>query len=293
MSRDVARMRGADGALVFAYGPEEGRRLIAVHGFRGTHFGLEPLAVALGRRGFRVLVPDLPGCGQSPPLPGRHDAAGYGAWLRELAAQSGAELLLGHSFGSVIVGAALSGSDASQAAVLVNPIVAPPLEGPQRVATAAARLFYAAAAGLPSRLGRTLLGSRTIAAAAGTLMTTTSDSALRRWIRTQHRAQAAAFASPDVVLQSYRASVSTTVGDYRWDTPVLVIDGGRDPLSPPLRAGALRASVAHRHFPDHGHLLPYEAPTQVAEAIATWSPDPSGPSTGHTGLAPGAARLNA
>ncbi|HIY64770.1 MAG TPA: alpha/beta hydrolase, partial [Candidatus Agrococcus pullicola] len=47
----------------FEYGPESGRPLAFVHGFRGDHHGLETIAAHLP--GYRILIPDLPGFGES------------------------------------------------------------------------------------------------------------------------------------------------------------------------------------------------------------------------------------
>nr|BFF14075.1 hypothetical protein GCM10025699_53780 [Microbacterium flavescens] len=47
-------------------GSEEARvTVVAVHGFRGDHHGLEPVVAHL--TGVRVIMPDLPGFGESSP----------------------------------------------------------------------------------------------------------------------------------------------------------------------------------------------------------------------------------
>src|SRR5690554_3021439 len=68
------------------YGPSDAdTTILAVHGFRGEHHGLEPVVAFLP--GIRVIMPDLPGFGESPPLPGRaHDLAAYARWLIDFAA---------------------------------------------------------------------------------------------------------------------------------------------------------------------------------------------------------------
>lgn len=261
---------------VYAYGQNDAPVVLAVHGFRGTHFGLEPLAVRLASRGFRVLAPDLPGAGRSTPLPGTHDASGYGLWLTELAAAlPRPRVLLGHSLGSVIVGSAIASGAAHDAAVLINPILESPLSGPKRVATAATRFYYALAERLPPTLGHRLLASRLIAGIGATLMTSTSDRALRRWIRDEHFRQVGAFASRDVVLEAFEASMSTTVSDFGtpFDRPTLLLAADRDPLSATSACAAyaagLRSGTFHV-FPDRGHLLPYEEAHALAIVISDW-----------------------
>lgn len=135
---------------VFGYGDQDQPCILAVHGFRGTHGGLEPLAVALAESGHRVLVPDLPGAGQSSPLAGCHDAAGYGDWLRDLAAAVGSPgTLLGHSFGTIIVSAAVARGIPHERVVFVNPIASPVLDSTNRAGTALVWLYYALAQALP------------------------------------------------------------------------------------------------------------------------------------------------
>jgi pimeloyl-ACP methyl ester carboxylesterase len=68
----------------WTYGRDDApRTLVFLHGLRGDHHGLEPIVAHLD--GLRVVVPDLPGFGASPPLPrDAHDVAGYAAWAGEL-----------------------------------------------------------------------------------------------------------------------------------------------------------------------------------------------------------------
>ena len=66
----------------WVYGPADAETtIVAVHGFRGEHHGLEPVVAHLPD--VRVISPDLPGFAETPPLAGRrHDIQGYAAWLR-------------------------------------------------------------------------------------------------------------------------------------------------------------------------------------------------------------------
>jgi pimeloyl-ACP methyl ester carboxylesterase len=261
---------------IFAYGEGNRPSVLAVHGFRGSHLGLEPLALALAESGYRVLVPDLPGAGESATLSVQHDAAGYSEWLLDLVAIVGnPRILLGHSFGTVIISAAIARGISHENTVFVNPIVSPVLDNSNKAATAAAQLYYALARWLPESLSRRLLASTTIAAIGGNLMTRSDDRTLRRWIRDEHRRQAGAFVTRDVVFESYRASTTTTINDFLTSIikPTLILAAGRDPLSP-LRAQHQLAQHIPRSaihvFPELGHLLPYEATNKCAELVTAW-----------------------
>ena len=58
----------------WVYGPADSETtIVAVHGFRGEHHGLEPVVAQLP--GMRIVSPDLPGFGDSAPLPGRRQTS--------------------------------------------------------------------------------------------------------------------------------------------------------------------------------------------------------------------------
>ena len=81
--------------------------LVMIHGFTGSKENWYPLAAKLRGR-YRLVIPDLPGWGDSQ----RIDGADYGfvaqservaAFVREVAGQKGGVVLLGHSMGGGIV----------------------------------------------------------------------------------------------------------------------------------------------------------------------------------------------
>ncbi|MFX6011214.1 hypothetical protein ABTE87_21225, partial [Acinetobacter baumannii] len=72
VQRRTAEIFGGTTAY-WTYGDETAdTTIVAVHGFRGEHPGLEPVVAHLP--GIRFVSPDLPGFGETAPLPGRtHD----------------------------------------------------------------------------------------------------------------------------------------------------------------------------------------------------------------------------
>ncbi|QDZ13741.1 alpha/beta fold hydrolase [Humibacter ginsenosidimutans] len=268
------------------YGDEDAATtLVLVHGFRGDHHGLEPIAARLAAD--RVVVPDLPGFGVSAPLRSTHDIAGYARWLRgfiEAVQPRGRFVLLGHSFGSIVVSAMLAdvdGADAEQDAitasrpdlvVLVNPIGAPALKGPRAVFTRLAIFYYWLSAALPEAIGFGLLRNRLIVRVMSEAMAKTKDKALRSWIHDQHARYFSAFANRDVVLEAFRASVSHDVSEYaaRIAEPVQLIAADRDDITPLAAQQRLQTLFpdARLHVMNHvGHLVHYEAPDEAAATI--------------------------
>ncbi|MBN9612464.1 MAG: alpha/beta hydrolase, partial [Actinobacteria bacterium] len=162
------------------YGDPAGFPLILVHGVRGDHHGLEGIAQRLAERlpGIRAIVPDLPGFGATPAIPGReHDLDLFGCWLQafsETVATHGFAIL-GHSFGSLVVANSLAQGLAPQTVTLVNPISAPALEGPQAFMTKLAIAYYWAGDHLPERTARALLGNPAIVRMMSIVMAKTKD----------------------------------------------------------------------------------------------------------------------
>lgn len=258
-----------------AEGAPDAPPVFMVHGFRGDHHGLLRIIEALPT--YRVIVPDLPGFGQSESLDGEHDVAAYAAFVQssiERLALGPETVLVGHSFGSIIAArAAADAPGAFAALVLINPISAPALEGSSRIATRLAELYYRLGAALPEQGGQALLRNRIIVRAMSELMAKTRDRPLRRWIHAQHRAYFSAFASRDVVLQAFTASISATVRDSapRLHLPVLLIAAEKDDLGTVQTQQELAALIADSTLvvlPEVGHLIHYEAPDAAARHIS-------------------------
>lgn len=258
------------------YGDTDGQPVLLVHGFRGDHHGLELLAQALvaARPELRAIVPDLPGFGISPAIPNReHDLELYGEWLRAFAASvvPGRFAVLGHSFGSLVTGAAIAGGLDPARLVLINPISAPALEGPKAALTQLTIGYYRAADALPERAARGLLGNPAIVRGMSEVMAKTRDPELRAWIHEQHALHFSSFSDPGTLLQAFRASVSHTVPEFAssFTMPSLFIAGARDDITELPRQLALQRAVpgSQLHIiPGTGHLVHYEA---VDDATAT------------------------
>ncbi|MCU1569791.1 MAG: putative hydrolase [Naasia sp.] len=262
------------------YGPADAAvTLVAVHGFRGDHHGLEAIVGYLcsAHPNVRVIAPDLPGFGVSEPLAdSRHDIDGYVRWLeaflRELGLL-GAAALLGHSFGTILVSAALAGGMPAPRAVLVNPIASPALSGPNALGTRLAVFYYWLGSRIPERVGFALLRWRVVTRGMSVTMAKTRDRALRRWIHNQHDLFFGAFARRDVVLEAFRASVTHDVSDYapRIRIPVHLIAAEKDDITPVADQHRLVALFPHatlRVLEGVGHLIHYEVPQEAADEVA-------------------------
>jgi pimeloyl-ACP methyl ester carboxylesterase len=262
----------------WTYGPAEAPlTIVAVHGFRGEHHGLEPIVVQLP--GIRIISPDLPGFGDSTPMTeAGHDIEGYARWLRAFVDALDLPtdpIILGHSFGSIIVSAAVAGGLATPRLILINPIAAPALHGPKAVVTKLAIFYYWAGARLPKALGNVLMGSQAITRFVSQVMVTTPDRSLRRWIHDQHRTYFGRFSDRDTLLEAFKASTGNNVIQYASGIrmPTLLIAADEDPITTVEDEKKLAGMLDDAQLvvlPKVGHLIHYEKPAEAASAILTF-----------------------
>ena len=275
VTRQEIEVRGASTSY-WVYGPEHAdTTIVAVHGFRGDHHGLEPVLAFLPEA--RVISPDLPGFGESAPAMGRtYDLDEYASWLTEFTASvAPGAVVLGHSFGSIVSAAAVARGLRTPRLVLVNPIGAPALEGPKGLMTRLAVLYYALGARLPERLGTALLRNGVIVRIMSMAMAKTRDPQLRRFIHDQHDRYFSLFADRDVLRDAFVTSVSHDVREFApaITVPTLLIAAQEDDITP-IRAERELVTL----FPDAalveiarvGHLIHYETPAEAAAAVRSF-----------------------
>lgn len=267
---------GGSRTAYWEYGDPSGDPLILIHGFRGDHHGLQGIAQHMKRS--RVIVPDLPGFGESERLHAPHNLAGYSGWLREFvpAITSSPYSILGHSFGSLVVSQAVHYGLDPRTLILVNPISAPALEGPRAVLTKLAIAYYAAGARLPNRIADRLLRDPLIVRGMSEAMAKTRDPKLRAWIHQQHASYFSAYTDREALGEAFVASVSHTVRDFvsAFTMPTQIIAGEKDDITPLLEQLRLASAVADSEFrviPGSGHLVHYEATVECAELVESFA----------------------
>jgi pimeloyl-ACP methyl ester carboxylesterase len=251
--------------------------IIMIHGFRGTHHGLDLIAKNL--KDFTVIVPDLPGFGAGKPLE-THDLPSYVTWLHDfIKAKKLAHppLLLGHSFGSIICAAYASAYPKTiDRLILVNPIGAPALEGPKAILTKLAIFYYWLGRKLPGKLAKPWLASKAIVMVMSTTMAKTPNKALRRYIHSQHLQYFSRFYSPKSVSEGFITSVTHNVREFAADIPVptLLIAGELDDITPLEKQRRLKTLFPNAKLviiKGVGHLTHYETPQDIARAIVDFT----------------------
>lgn len=259
----------------WAYGPADAAvTLLIVHGYRGDHHGLEPVVASLP--GVRIIAPDLPGFGSSTPLrEAAHDIPGYAAWLDAFASAlglRGTAVLLGHSFGSIVVTAAIAAGLPTPRLILINPISTDPMSGVNGALARLTRLYYAVGRRLPAKAGGAWLGNPAIVRFMSVTLAKTPDRTLRRWIHEEHGRYFSAFSDRDTLAEGFDASLSTDVTAFAaaLTMPTLLIVGEDDMIAPVEGQRRFAASLPDARLielPGVGHLVHYEQPEVAARAI--------------------------
>ena len=256
-------------------GDAERVAVVLVHGFRGDHHGLESIAHSITSA--PIFIPDVPGFGLSQPLLHTREEESstldaLGAWLTEFVdnVHPGPTLLIGHSFGTLIVAAALQNGCRAEHVILINPISSPALRGPRALLSQLTLQYYRLAARLPDSLGNKLLKSPLMVRGMSEIMAKTRDPELRSWIHSQHGAYFSNFHDRDALIHLFEASISHTVLDYRehFRVPTTIVAGDRDDITPLSAQLVLAKALPSAHLtviPEVGHLIHYEQPKLVSE----------------------------
>lgn len=247
--------------------------IIMIHGFRGTHHGLQLIAEQLPE--YDLTIPDLPGFAEGEKLP-NYDLGSYVEWLHNFIKHQKLKtppVLLGHSFGSIICAAyATKYPQTITKLILVNPIGAPALEGPRAALTKLALFYYWTGRKFPRRLARKWLSAKPAVALMTISMTKTKNKDLRKYIHDQHFRYFSLFHDLQSLSESFKTSIGHNVRQSAPNitVPTLLIAGAQDDITPLHKQKELHALFpnAQLHVIEKvGHLTHYETPDQVADAI--------------------------
>lgn len=129
----------------------EGPTVLLIHGWMTSGDVFRPLLPSLIEAGFRVLVPDLRGCGESDQGE-TYALADYVADVANILEEAGPALVVGHSMGGAIAQLlAIEHPDLVRGLVLINPVPASGVPLPP-----SAKALFAESAGRADLLGTIL-----------------------------------------------------------------------------------------------------------------------------------------
>lgn len=256
------------------YNEDQPQTIVMIHGFRGNHHGLYDLIAMLPN--FRIVIPDLPGFGESTPMTAqKHDIAGYTMFAEQFIQklQLNRPILLGHSFGSIVASSIAARSpQLIHKLILVNAIASPALKGPRIILSQGAKLYYQIGAVLPERAGRSLLSNPLMVQLTSSMLAKTKDKQLRADIHRHHLKHFSSFQNRTSLLEAFNASIAHTTLEYANDIklPTLLIAGAIDDIAPLKGQYELERHLGNAQLvviQDVGHLIHREGPKQAAEAI--------------------------
>lgn len=248
----------SDGTAVRVIEAGAGAPLVLLHGVGMRAVAWQPQIAALACRA-RVIAIDLPGHGESDPLPGLPDLPDYVSWAARVisALNLGPVSVVGHSMGSLIaMGLAIEQPERICRAALLNAVY---------------RRSPEARTSVRARAAEILAGSGGI------------EAPLARWFGTEHSAlkdQVAGWlraVSPMGYASAYRAFAE---GDATYEDrlgeiacPLLVLTADGDANSTPDMARSLAAMAPKGRavvIAGHRHMVSLTAPDLVNAELNTW-----------------------
>jgi pimeloyl-ACP methyl ester carboxylesterase len=240
------------------------RTIVMLHGFRGNHRGLVDMAQHFA--GFRLILPDLPGYGESEPLDVAHTLVNYAAWFDEFVAALKLKdyVSWSHSYsGSIGLIHAAEGRNKPAALVSVS-LAAMRRDWPSSLST----LYYQIGAWLPPRLQQRWVASRLIDHATGRWLFMTVTTQRRRELQRRGE-ENLPIMNAKVVIEEYMSALDTHLVGYapRVTVPALIIAGARDFIVPLRRLEQLVSILPDGTLvvmEDQGHLAPIERPAATA-----------------------------
>ena len=214
--------------------------IVMIHGFRGSHRGLLPLAAQLS--GYRLIIPDLPGHGLSGPLNRHHDSNTYATWLEAFLNRLGITecYLLGHSYGSLVALTYVSRYPHRVIAplMLISPVTPPDL------LVKSGSLYYFVGAWLPERLRRRWLTQRRLNRLGRRMIVRSRDDKIVQFLMEEGEQELDELV-PRVNVESLTSIYGFPFKDTlaRLTLPTIVITGERDNIA------TLAASI--KHYGEH------------------------------------------
>lgn len=270
----TATIRGY-GIKYWTYGTASKPTIILVHGFTGSHEGFQYVLPHLSD--YHVVVPDLPGFGESELGSDNWGIDDIATRVNEFVVSLGLKkppYLVSHSMGGLIAAAMLARAPKlyHKKTVFISPATERiPWFDFRNIGAWASSAQYFVGKNLPV-LGPKLVKSKLLSRIGSALIMTTPSRTLRKEIYQHHFKNLDYISSIAFYYQLHREIIRTGTLDYADKLKpfeVLLISGAKDIVTP--LAGQRRFQQAVdgqiRVIPGVGHLLQYETPIAIAEAM--------------------------
>ncbi|MFM5903750.1 MAG: alpha/beta fold hydrolase [Microbacteriaceae bacterium] len=271
--REIKTSFGKSPVWVYPASAKKLGSIVFVHGYRGTHEGVEPIVGALPE--FDCYVPELPGFGHAEAMAVEHNLTNYSNWLDEFIKElklSGDVTYFGHSFGTIILGKYIVNSSDKTRLALLNPVSAWPMRGPRKIMTKVSLVWYRLAARVPEGIGRWMLSHPIVIWLVTNMLYKGKDPVLKDWIHAQHKAHFSKFANAKMAEESFDASNAENMSEFseRIDQPVLLICADRDDITSienQRKVAPTYKNATYVELLGTGHLPHYEHVATVAQHV--------------------------
>lgn len=245
--------------------------IVLLHGFPGNHEGMTNMANCIGKE-YRLIVPDLPACGESDLLDKKHNLKNYSDWLYDFLKSLDIRevIIIGHSFGSRLALVFANRYPAKvKKLVLITPVLK--VEG---LFNRIISIYYGITGFLPEYLQKMMLSNGFGKKMGDMIIFKSSDSKVHKEIISRDIKEIKRI-KPQVTIEMfdefYKFSLIPVGKTINKDS--LIIAGELDRISP---IGPIRELV--RQLPKSkleimkgcGHLVPLEKPKAIASIIEKW-----------------------
>jgi len=280
MTKHTLTLANGQQIAYWTYHDSKKPTLVMIHGFTGSHEGFQYVAPLL--TDFHLIIPDLPGFGQSPLPHSKLTLRELGSLMIDLIQAlhlPETPHLLGHSMGSLVVAEMLRQHPSlfAHKIILASPVPMPVgLAETRRVGVLFTRLYYLLGHRLPG--GHRIATSRKISWLGTSAIMTTKDKQLQQTIHGHHYKNLDYISDFGWNRRLHKEINHTGMSRYKAvlrPFDVLIVNGNRDNVTPlPMQKKVAHATGAKLAvIPDTGHLSHYETPQQVADAITTFLRD--------------------
>lgn len=249
------------------FNPKKKETLVLIHGYRGNHRGLSWLAAKLNN--YRLIMPDLPGYGESESLKISHTMAHYAGWLKKFIKKIHPHpyVLVGHSYGASVCAVFAARTPVNlKKLILISPVA----ESNTLVALLG-RAYYSLAARLPAGLRHDFLAEPFFDRLTGELLLKVAKGKLKKDI-TVYRAGNLKELVDRAVIEGYADLRRIDLFEFakKITTPTLIVAGAKDQVAPLITEQRFQKSINNSQLvilEDVGHLSPLELSSAVSHKM--------------------------
>lgn len=253
--------------LYWEYNPTALQTIFFWHGFRGSHRGL--LAVAERLSTYRIIIPDLPGWGESDPLVGEHTITNTIRCLKKFhdSFHLKSFILAGHSFGATLafMYAARHPSKIDHL-LLIQPVVTA-----SSFTSRLGEVYYETVARLPTTVRHRVIASPILNRGKSELLSVESNFRRRQRLMANEQKNLA-HVRDWVEIEMYRSLARTRFFPALQSLQMLttLFIGTRDRMTPIATNRKIAAAIPNHRvitLAGAGHFVPMENPELLAQAI--------------------------